>query len=545
MNWGLKASIFILTFFFLTTLVKANVVINEIMYNPSGSDDKHEWLEIVNTGSGSVNLTGWKLNESNTNHALTIKQRSSVLNPNEYAVIADDWATFLLDYTNYTKILIDSSFSLLNSGETLALKDSSGAVIDEVAYANLASEGNSICKISDSWMECLATPGEQNIALENQTQENPELNETPPTTSGGETSGTVNPELTIIFYPSQMKFGDYGIAFIKFYSGSHEYSNLKFLAYGYPSQVLMDLEGNGVTASSYNSNVAIGVNVQKNNTVYIALPVFLKQDCDNQYSDGTYRIRVRAYNSGEEITTQDFNLPVAGRNELFCPNKTKSNENCNTAQNVKSNLEIVSYPAIVYTGKDFSILVNLSFDTVKNLTVYFYVFSGHKLLSDGGWYANQKQILVNPDSPVLVELKNRIKDGVEAGNYKLRVRVEGEEDITKDIEVVEAPVEIVLNLSCREMGDKIRMNVISNQRTGADLYVFSENRMNIKRLVTNETIDFPKQNSYFILVQNSTIMGKCYVYLNESIVPTGKSTSGGFLKAIQNFFARVKSALQL
>jgi len=40
---------------------KATVVINEVMFNPSGSDEGNEWVELYNPGPNSVNLSGWTL----------------------------------------------------------------------------------------------------------------------------------------------------------------------------------------------------------------------------------------------------------------------------------------------------------------------------------------------------------------------------------------------------------------------------------------------------------------------------------------------------
>ncbi|ODS37678.1 MAG: hypothetical protein A7315_03895 [Candidatus Altiarchaeales archaeon WOR_SM1_79] len=40
------------------------IVINEIMYNPEGSDDGEEWVEIYNYGDTAIDLTGWYLTDN-------------------------------------------------------------------------------------------------------------------------------------------------------------------------------------------------------------------------------------------------------------------------------------------------------------------------------------------------------------------------------------------------------------------------------------------------------------------------------------------------
>ncbi len=43
-------SILILLIFLFAECVLADVIINEIMYNPSGTDSGHEWIEIYTNG---------------------------------------------------------------------------------------------------------------------------------------------------------------------------------------------------------------------------------------------------------------------------------------------------------------------------------------------------------------------------------------------------------------------------------------------------------------------------------------------------------------
>ena len=49
-----------------------------------------------------------------------------------YFIISDNAETFLQDYGNYEGIVLDSSFSLSNVGEYLALKDNDENIVDEV-----------------------------------------------------------------------------------------------------------------------------------------------------------------------------------------------------------------------------------------------------------------------------------------------------------------------------------------------------------------------------------------------------------------------------
>ena len=42
------------------TFLAADVIINEIMYNPSSFDDRDEWIELYNRDLVPVDLAGWR-----------------------------------------------------------------------------------------------------------------------------------------------------------------------------------------------------------------------------------------------------------------------------------------------------------------------------------------------------------------------------------------------------------------------------------------------------------------------------------------------------
>ena len=115
------------------------IIISEIMYDPDGSDAGHEWIEIYNYGQDPVDMTGWEFEEGGAKHNLTAYQGDLTIDPGECAVIADDPATFLANYIGYAGTLIDSSFSLSNTGELLSLW---GSLADMVEYSNAWGGGS-------------------------------------------------------------------------------------------------------------------------------------------------------------------------------------------------------------------------------------------------------------------------------------------------------------------------------------------------------------------------------------------------------------------
>jgi hypothetical protein len=147
---------------FSLQIVSANISINEIMYDLNGTDTGHEWIEIYNNGSESINLSGWKFYEGATNHGLILINGSWILENNTYAIIADDSATFLADFLQFNASLFDSSFDLSNSGENLSLKNSTLSIVESVFYnSSWGASGNnkSLQLFNNSWCEGIPTPG--------------------------------------------------------------------------------------------------------------------------------------------------------------------------------------------------------------------------------------------------------------------------------------------------------------------------------------------------------------------------------------------------
>jgi hypothetical protein len=149
-----------------------DILINEIMYQPNKGtpENGHEWIEIYNRGSTSVDLTDWRFYEDSTNHTLTLRKGSMTIPSGGYAVIANNADTFLSDYSGYTGTLIDSSWSaLVNDGESLALKNSSFTAVDQVDYSSAWGGGSGISlecidpnsdnNMSSNWGSSLTTDG--------------------------------------------------------------------------------------------------------------------------------------------------------------------------------------------------------------------------------------------------------------------------------------------------------------------------------------------------------------------------------------------------
>lgn len=160
----MKRVLFALTVLLSTTPTAALAAFSftEIMYDASGTDTKHEWVEVYNTGT-SADMSEYKLFENGTNHGLTLVAGSATVGAGGYAVIADDAATFLTDFPSFAGTLFDSAFSLSNSGETVTLRDESLTDIATASYTaadGAAGDGNSLNYIGGAWYPRSPTPGD-------------------------------------------------------------------------------------------------------------------------------------------------------------------------------------------------------------------------------------------------------------------------------------------------------------------------------------------------------------------------------------------------
>ncbi|HDO23626.1 MAG TPA: lamin tail domain-containing protein, partial [bacterium] len=168
----IRKILIVLIVFFAPFFAKGSVVINEIMYNLDGADKGREWVEIFNSGSAPIDLSGWKFFENKTNHKIKLAggEENFIIPVGGYAVLADRPKKFLSDWPNFSGTIFDTAFSLKNSGEPLALRDSGLNDVDSVFYNSDwggDGDGSSLQKIGGKWVGARPTPGALNSGQQN------------------------------------------------------------------------------------------------------------------------------------------------------------------------------------------------------------------------------------------------------------------------------------------------------------------------------------------------------------------------------------------
>ncbi|MFA5778230.1 MAG: lamin tail domain-containing protein [Candidatus Paceibacterota bacterium] len=173
----------------------AGLVINEIMYDLSGSDSTNsksrEWIEIYNSDSSeiSIDASKWRIYDGGSNRTINGEVNFSIP-ALAYIILAGDKDTFLTDHVGYSGVVYDTGItSLNNTGATLKILDQDGNVVDTAIYASStggAGDGNSLQLISGSWAGATSTPGIANEAVV-----------TPPPSSGVSSSSSSAPTVVV------------------------------------------------------------------------------------------------------------------------------------------------------------------------------------------------------------------------------------------------------------------------------------------------------------------------------------------------------------
>jgi len=121
--------------------------INEILPNPAGSDETDEWIELHNSNSADIDLSGWQLQDT----AGTI---TTYTVPADTKLLTNNYLTFKRPET---KIMLN------NDEDGINLLTPDGKIVDSVNFSR-APLGQSYNKTASGWSwSTTLTPGLKNI----------------------------------------------------------------------------------------------------------------------------------------------------------------------------------------------------------------------------------------------------------------------------------------------------------------------------------------------------------------------------------------------
>ena len=185
--------LFLFCIIIFSTKASANVLLNEVMYNPETSENYNEWIELYNPTNETINVSGWILSD---NYAEDIIQGnydngngSTIIPPFSYAIITDHGTEVYENYNisnNTIKLYVDDKSignGLGNSGDKIILKNNQNVTIDQiewiVKYSDIPGEpaqdileGFTLSRINRTnnsffdFYEGFPTPGKTNRIIE-------------------------------------------------------------------------------------------------------------------------------------------------------------------------------------------------------------------------------------------------------------------------------------------------------------------------------------------------------------------------------------------
>ncbi|MBI2499802.1 lamin tail domain-containing protein [Candidatus Woesearchaeota archaeon] len=129
-----KPLMFILVISMFSSLVSAKVFINEVEFNPAGSDTGNEWVELYNDGLSAVNISDWEIIDNSGN---TLIGGGSIINATRFFVIN---SSHTITNTNQNFTLLNDTNGIVDF--TIRFNDSSPTAGDNKAWARVPDGSN-------------------------------------------------------------------------------------------------------------------------------------------------------------------------------------------------------------------------------------------------------------------------------------------------------------------------------------------------------------------------------------------------------------------
>lgn len=136
-----------------------DVVINEISYNNDAAFNPGDWIEITNKGPFDIDISGWKITDSDPNHQY-IFAANTLLKANSHLVVSNELGRIQGVFPSVENLYGPFGFGLSNTQDAVKIYSSEGQLIDEVNYNNL--EPWPAAALDELWTIELSNPSSDN-----------------------------------------------------------------------------------------------------------------------------------------------------------------------------------------------------------------------------------------------------------------------------------------------------------------------------------------------------------------------------------------------
>jgi hypothetical protein len=113
-----------------------NIVINEISFNNDAQSDPGDWVEIYNKGKEDIDISGWKLSDSDPTHQFVFDPNTWI-KANEYLVVSNDLTKMEAVFGFLKNVTGTFNFGLGSQTDVVRLYSQYSQLIDEVSYSNV------------------------------------------------------------------------------------------------------------------------------------------------------------------------------------------------------------------------------------------------------------------------------------------------------------------------------------------------------------------------------------------------------------------------
>lgn len=170
----------------LSLHLSATIKINEVYYDPTGSDSGYEWIELYNPTDQPVDINGWKIEKAGTSFATAVTLESVIIQPLSFYILGEEFvseADYICELGLQNGGSATDGIRLISSDnlytDTILYDEPNSNLLSDdinnpgVTFAPDVSSGHSLARISDGfdsdnslldWADCEnPTPGSSNI----------------------------------------------------------------------------------------------------------------------------------------------------------------------------------------------------------------------------------------------------------------------------------------------------------------------------------------------------------------------------------------------
>ncbi len=126
-----------ITAYFTGSASTPRLIVSEINYNSDTTADAGDWIELHNIGTTALNISGWKVRDSQDNHNFVFPT-GTVIAANSYLVVITDSVKFKTQFPTITNKIGLLGFNLSNGGDQIRILDYNDNQKISIYYQDLA-----------------------------------------------------------------------------------------------------------------------------------------------------------------------------------------------------------------------------------------------------------------------------------------------------------------------------------------------------------------------------------------------------------------------